>query len=237
MGSETTHTRLNNNACCDGSGIVAQARLFGYHSSDLSTQDWECEEVDSQPCTECGIQVCDVCIVPMCYDHLASEYRTNADALQNCRFHCAYFPFGGEKFVNAVGVNPAYMIPLDSYEAEADHVGCVAWQASGGGSFHFDATIFPAVELRKAWDIFHHRRFLGKCKDCAAQPSDNLVSQNDDGCHCELWSYFVARRWLCIPCLLIEETEAYKGIRWTDVVGPLAVQVSLLLPSPMMRLV
>jgi hypothetical protein len=59
--SEPIKKRLNDVACCDGNGIVAQARLFGYHGGpSLSKPEWECLGGISAPCTECGVKVCDV---------------------------------------------------------------------------------------------------------------------------------------------------------------------------------
>jgi hypothetical protein len=159
-------------------------------------------------------------------DREISRDRADVCTLQMCRFHCGYFPDGDEKFVFARNGNPDYTIDLDMYEAEA-HLVCMASSQSTVMLEHdYDRSLFPAVELRKAWDIFHHRRFLGKCRDCKAQLPDDPVLQTGDGCKCEMWSHFVGLRWLCIPCLLVEETKAYEGVGWRNVVGPLAVQVS-----------
>jgi hypothetical protein len=60
--SKQTYKRLKKNACCDGKGIVAQARVFGHHGGhDLSEPEWECLGADAKPCTDCGAQVCNVC--------------------------------------------------------------------------------------------------------------------------------------------------------------------------------
>jgi len=64
-----------------------------------------------------------------------------------------------------------------------------------------------AVELKKAWDLFNKKRFSGLCSVC-----DDCFEEIDElsvGCNCEIFDRFVGRRWLCIPCLLVEGTEAY----------------------------
>lgn len=158
-------------------------------------------------------------------------HGADANLLQNCRFHCAYFPDGDDKFIYGENGNPDYQVPLNSYEAEADYIGCVNWQASVGNTNDFDESEFPDMNLqilRRAWDVFHHKRFLGKCKDCEAQLPHDSVPQRDNGCGCEMWSHFVGLRWLCIDCFIVEEATANEGVQLERVVGLLAVQVSLI---------
>lgn len=59
--SEKTHKRLKKNACCDGKGIVAQARIFGHHGGrHLTKPEWECLGAYVKPCSDCSAQVCNV---------------------------------------------------------------------------------------------------------------------------------------------------------------------------------
>lgn len=58
--SKPTLGALMSTAQCDGSGIVAQARIFGYWKGDPSNATNQCLGADAEPCSSCGIRVCDV---------------------------------------------------------------------------------------------------------------------------------------------------------------------------------
>ena len=60
--NQTTFTKLLSSARCDGRGIVAQARVFGYWNGDPSKVPSivQCLGAEVKPCTLCGAQVCDV---------------------------------------------------------------------------------------------------------------------------------------------------------------------------------
>jgi hypothetical protein len=74
--------------------------------------------------------------------------------------------------------------------------------------------------LLKAWDIFNNKRFLNSCEDCELE---HLVGDKDSDeesdeepvectCGCDMFSHF-SKRWLCIPCLLVEEKEAHDDMQ------------------------
>jgi hypothetical protein len=60
--NKPTLTNLLSTAHCDGRGIVAQARVFGYWEGDPSKapEHAQCFGADVKPCTSCGAHVCDV---------------------------------------------------------------------------------------------------------------------------------------------------------------------------------
>jgi hypothetical protein len=83
----------------------------------------------------------------------------------------------------------------------------------------------PSVELRKAWDIFNHKRFSGMwsvCDECY-----DMIDELSLGCSCEIFNHFVGQRWLCIPCLLVEETGVYNDIRCKTISDKALVSQSL----------
>ena len=45
---------------CDGKGIVAQARVFGYWQADPEQATRKCRGKDAKPCSDCGAMVCNV---------------------------------------------------------------------------------------------------------------------------------------------------------------------------------
>lgn len=64
--SKPIYDLLMSKAQCDGQGIVAQAKVFGWWDGDVSRADRTCLGADAKPCVECGAQVCDVriCSIP-----------------------------------------------------------------------------------------------------------------------------------------------------------------------------
>ena len=52
---------LMQNASCDGTGITAQARVFGYWGADPEKATRKCRGKDAQPYHDCGAMVCNVC--------------------------------------------------------------------------------------------------------------------------------------------------------------------------------
>jgi hypothetical protein len=60
--SKTSLTNLLSTSRCDGRGVVAQARVFGYWQGDPSSAPSyaQCLDAETKPCTSCGAQVCDV---------------------------------------------------------------------------------------------------------------------------------------------------------------------------------
>ena len=68
--SKRTLANLLASACCDGSGIVSQAKVFGHWKGDPSAApaDFRCLTDDTAPCSSCGAQVCDVSL-PQVRDH------------------------------------------------------------------------------------------------------------------------------------------------------------------------
>ena len=58
--SKTVRQPLMSAAHCDGRGIVAQAKVFGYWGGDASHSPRKCLGADAKPCSDCGVNVCDV---------------------------------------------------------------------------------------------------------------------------------------------------------------------------------
>jgi hypothetical protein len=152
---------------------------------------------------------------------LRLSHPTDIRTLQNCRFHCFYIP--ADRFSDLsdydpiedeeLGGGPTYLDDM----MEAEYVEDFALgQALAETSDHGDDFREPsdesysAVELHKAWDIFNNNRIVSKCNDCESLLPDPTA----DKCSCDMWSHFVGKRWLCIPCLLVEETQAYDEIQW-----------------------
>jgi hypothetical protein len=85
--------------------------------------------------------------------------------------------------------------------------------------------------LLKAWEIFNNKRFLPSCDDCelehlrgneeSDEESDEASDEESDDepneksdeetCDCDMFKHFVGR-WLCIPCLLVEEKKAHDDM-------------------------
>jgi hypothetical protein len=83
--------------------------------------------------------------------------------------------------------------------------------------------------LLKAWDFFNNKRFLTSCDECelehlegnagfdeASDEASAWISDEDSDeepteefCECDMFKHFVSERWLCIPCLLVEEQKAH----------------------------
>lgn len=74
--SKAVFAHLQSTARCDGRGIVAQARVFGYWDGDPTNApaNSQCLDTNVKPCTSCGAHVCDV------GDKLFLEDITDADA-------------------------------------------------------------------------------------------------------------------------------------------------------------
>lgn len=51
---------LIGNSSCDGTGIIAQARVFGQWKADPEKATRKCRGRDAQPCHDCGAMVCNV---------------------------------------------------------------------------------------------------------------------------------------------------------------------------------
>ena len=56
---------LMSSAQCDGTGIVAQARVFSCFRGNASNAKQKCLGAAAKPCSSCGAHVCDVCC-PIC---------------------------------------------------------------------------------------------------------------------------------------------------------------------------
>lgn len=51
---------LIGNSSCDGTGIIAQARVFGYWDAKPEQATRKCRGKDARPCRDCGAMVCNV---------------------------------------------------------------------------------------------------------------------------------------------------------------------------------
>jgi hypothetical protein len=83
---------------------------------------------------------------------------------------------------------------------------------------------YNGPSLLKAWDIFDNKRFLPSCDECELEhlegnagydeesdeePNEILIEET---CECDMFKHFV-ERWLCILCLLVEETQAHDDMQ------------------------
>jgi hypothetical protein len=59
-GSRNLLKSLMANSSCDGTGIIAQARVFGYWGANSEKATRKCRGKDAQPCHDCGAMVCNV---------------------------------------------------------------------------------------------------------------------------------------------------------------------------------
>jgi hypothetical protein len=72
-GSPKLLRALIRNSSCDGRGIAAQARIFGYWDYKPERAMRKCRGKDAQPCHDCGAMVCNV-LPPFFCSHLLSGY-------------------------------------------------------------------------------------------------------------------------------------------------------------------
>jgi DnaJ-class molecular chaperone len=72
-GSPKLLKALIGNSSCDGTGIIAQARVFGHWNADPSQATRKCRGREAEPCHDCGAMVCNVatsqCTLPSSLDH------------------------------------------------------------------------------------------------------------------------------------------------------------------------
>jgi hypothetical protein len=148
-----------------------------------------------------------MCCQPEEDAHSTFKCSTNTCALQNCRFHYAYHPEGIEREWSDIEPDE-----MDSETGEHpthrdwDEVEC-CYTYEMEENYGPD----PPIELRKARAVFNQSRWIQMCEGC----EETFTAIYEDGpCKCDMWSHFVGRRWLCIPCFFVEETEAYKGVQW-----------------------
>jgi len=59
-GSPKLLKTLIGNSSCDGTGIIAQARVLGHWNADPSQATRKCSGKDAEPCHDCGAMVCNV---------------------------------------------------------------------------------------------------------------------------------------------------------------------------------
>ncbi|KAK8196572.1 hypothetical protein M8818_006737 [Zalaria obscura] len=80
------------------------------------------------------------------------------------------------------------------------------------------------IEEKRALDITYQGSYHHVCAECATDeqietywdlPSDNDGLPPELWCECDMLSHFVDR-WLCLPCFLVEETEAYSRCHSRD---------------------
>jgi hypothetical protein len=73
-GSPKLLKALIGNSSCDGRGIAAQARIFGYWDYKPERATRKCRGKDAQPCHDCGAMVCNVLPPFSSCSHLPSGY-------------------------------------------------------------------------------------------------------------------------------------------------------------------
>jgi hypothetical protein len=183
---------LIGNSSCDGRGIVAQARIFGYWDYKPERATRKCRGKDAQPCHDCGAMVCNV------YSALLLLYcLIAANKKQLCRFHVEY-PSSGPYSHQATAT--AIAESLDEEEQEVfDH----EWDAQEqevSGWFSDGSGPGSKVETIKSHYMLDSMKVVTHCEDC--QP---LIFCND-ACDCTLHGLF-SQIWRCIPCTLKKETK------------------------------
>jgi hypothetical protein len=80
---------LIQDSSCDGTGIVAQARVFGYWNASPERATGKCRGRAAQPCRDCGAMVCNVILALLLHFCL-----TATNNVQMCRFHVEYPKYG-----------------------------------------------------------------------------------------------------------------------------------------------
>lgn len=96
-------------------------------------------------------------------------------------------------------------------DLESDYWRAAIVHSEPEGERSYSEDHLPAIEFGRAWEIFYRRRSLYSCRDC-----EPLVTKFEaEWCDCTFFEHFVEERWVCIPCLLVEERKALGGRRVT----------------------
>ncbi|CAD0096979.1 unnamed protein product, partial [Aureobasidium vineae] len=179
---KTIYSSITQRANCDGKGIEARAKCFGHWNGNVTEANAQCGGSDCQPCDGCSAMVC------------------------NCRFHIIYM-------VNS----PCCREDAAHWEShEADYAEDLEAVRPG-----FHSGNFPIESIRAAYlaGEARERRYCSKCEPhlqdeeglCSEYLFDilGMCEEYDDWCCCDLANHFIENSWLCIPCVIKQEAEAY----------------------------
>ncbi|KAM0723030.1 hypothetical protein Q7P37_001228 [Cladosporium fusiforme] len=176
--SKKVQKELIGKSSCDGRGIIAQARVFGYWKGNPDNATRKCKGKDAEPCEDCGAMVCNI-----------------------CRFHIRY-PTWGPYSENVESWDA--MEGQNEEEIEDVWHDCELRLDDWTGDCEVPKR--GEIELMKACDIFYTARIVEYCNEC--QPLFTEFDwMSDKVCNCCLFGHFVSR-WRCIPCVLVEETKS-----------------------------
>ncbi|KAI5209810.1 hypothetical protein E4T42_03802 [Aureobasidium subglaciale] len=191
---ENIFARIKESAHCDGKGIEARARCFGHWQGDVTKAIVQCEATEPMPCEDCKAMVCNSCRYHIAYlddlpcckddpDHWESheaDLTTTLEAMRHCH---------------------------------ADH--CDECPNFHSGNFPIEA--IRAVLLAGA---SRERRYCSVCKPgfCYdGEPDFRILCDkvldrdlHGDWCCCTLIDQFIEDSWLCIPCFIRKEAQAYS---------------------------
>lgn len=193
---------LIRDSSCDGTGIVAQARVFGYWDAKPEKATRKCRGRDARPCRDCGAMVCNV-VLALVFLY----YSTTANDEQMCRFHIQY-PAYGPYAHDATG-DPAEYLNKEEQEMwdeqwDSDEQDLSEEIMYGEVSVE-DLGCY--VETVKADDMFGSQMCMLQCVDC--QPLIFKSHYFDPGPTCDcgyIYGHF-CKEWRCIPCVLVEEAK------------------------------
>jgi hypothetical protein len=180
------------------------------HDHDPTVKDWECQEVKARPCTECGAHVCNVSIIVQCW----TVVRRYSPQLTHLICRIAASTVSTSLTPTPTTFSGGKTKPSTTSRAKQrgrnERIYVRVFDLNGGSRYR-NAT-YHGHGLDKAWDIFC-KRFTGMlsiCDECFDNVDELSVS-----CRCDMFDHFVGKRWLCIPCLLVEETkdarDSYQG--------------------------
>jgi hypothetical protein len=185
---------------CDGTGIVAQARVFGYWNASPERATRKCRGRAAQPCRDCGAMVCNVILALLLHFCL-----TATNNVQMCRFHVEYPKYG--PYAHDVTGSPEEYLDDEEQEMwdeqwESDEKylsDCIEEGDINREDFRC------CVETLKAETMFASMSCMSQCLDC--QPLIFKTHYFDKGpmCDCDgVYGHF-CKEWRCIPCVLVEE--------------------------------
>ncbi|KAK6006273.1 hypothetical protein QM012_006683 [Aureobasidium pullulans] len=191
---KTIYNNITEWAVCDGKGIEARAKCFGHWKGDVTKAKAQCGGSDCKPCDGCSAMVCN-----------------------ECRYHITY--------MNDSPCCKDDPLHWESHEADfaADLEDISACHGNCGHCPHFHSGNFPVESIRAAHLAGEprERRYCSECKPhlCDEQgvplPDSifDIISGHDEDsewCFCTLADKFIEDRWLCIPCFIKQEAEAYS---------------------------
>ncbi|KAH0293224.1 hypothetical protein M436DRAFT_81192 [Aureobasidium namibiae CBS 147.97] len=178
---KTIYNSIVENANCDGKGIEARAKCFGHWKGDVTKATAQCGGSDCKPYDGCAAMVCN-----------------------ECRFHIAYM-----NNLACCRNDPAHW---QSHEVDF---------AEDIDSPEFHSGNFPLETIRAAHlaGETRERRFCSECKPHLCEEEGPVLEyifdiifdrDDEDWCSCTFGERFLDDSWLCIPCFIKEEAEAYR---------------------------